>query len=337
MKSYIRAVCGFYPEKLISNEALMNLHPDWDLNELSKATGILNRHKLEEGLTSSDMAFTAAQSLFANEKMDPAEIDFLIYSSAQADYIIPPTANVLQHRLGLKSHTGCLDISSACTGYLFGLLTAKGIIESGQAKNVLLLTSDTVSRYCHPQSKSTVALFGDGAAATLLSATSVDDSRGIGHFVFGSDGAGGKKIFIQNGAAFAPYEANPAESIDEYGNLCSPNHMFMDGSAVVFFTLKTAPPMIRKVAEMNCIELEQIDRFVFHQASKIVIESVARKMKIPIEKLIMNLENSGNTGSSTVPLALEKAILTGEIKPGMTLALVAFGSGFSWISTIVHY
>ncbi len=337
MKSYIRALTYYLPEKVLSNEDLSARFPDLKIADLTRLTGVFKRHIAAEDETAFDLALASARKLFSENNISPEEIDFILYNTQWSDYITPATACILQDRLGIPQDSGAIDISQGCTGYIYGLSLARGLVESNSAKNVLLLTSDTMSKSLHPEDKSNQAIFGDGAAATLISKNEVENGPFIGDFVFGTDGSGFTEIIIRHGGARYPhFKFEGRDYKDNFGNVRNDDYFFMNGAAVFSFSTKIAGELLHKIYEKTGYKQEDIDFFVFHQANRIILESVFRKNHIPPEKTIIHLEDCGNTVSSSIPIALWHAMEEKKVKKGDLVLLAGFGVGFSWAGTIVR-
>ncbi|HEX4197791.1 MAG TPA: ketoacyl-ACP synthase III [Caulobacteraceae bacterium] len=331
----LKALSSFLPETVLSNETLAALYPGWTPQKIVEKTGVRERRIAAPGETAADLACGAAQRLFAETGLDPAGIDFLLLCTQAPDYILPTTACLLQERLGLRQDCGALDFNLGCSGFVYGLALAKGLIETGAASRVLLLTADTYSRFIHPGDKSVRTLFGDGAAATLVEAVEADHAM-IGPFVFGTDGRGGPNLIVAAGAARRERDAASAvEMIDESGNVRSLDNLYMNGGAIVSFTLKTVPEAVGKLLAAAGLAMDDIDLFVFHQASAFILERLRRKIGIRPERFVVELESCGNTVSSTIPIALERQV--GQPSGDRTAMLVGFGVGYSWAAACVRF
>ena len=336
MKSHIKAISYHLPEKVLSNAELAREFPDYKIGDLTRLTGVRNRHVASEGETPGDLAVEAARKLFSEHNVDPAEVDHVLFCTQMGDYLTPSTACLIQERLGIPKEAGAVDFNQGCTGYIYGLAMSKGLIETGMAKNVLLLTSEAITHLIHPKDKSNRAIFGDGAAATLVSGSEKYD-HGIGDFVFGTDGKGYEAIIIKHGGARHPYFKTVSEDYtDQFGNVRNDACFYMNGSAVFTFSLEIVPRLINDLLAKAGMTVEDIGLFVLHQANQVILESIFRKMKIPEEKTIIHLENIGNTVASTIPIALKKAIDEGKVRKGDKVVLAGFGVGFSWAGTIIE-
>lgn len=329
MGSFIKAISYYLPEKIYSNEDFFRDFPNAlaGKDNLLKI-GVLNRRWVEPDVTASDIAIKAAEKLFDEHKIDRSDIDFLLFCAQESDYYSPTTACLIHEKLGLKKNCGALDFNLACSGFVYGISLAKGLIESSGLKNVLLLTSSTLTKKFHPKDKNSAFLFGDGAAATLISARA---EKGIGNFIFGTDGKGVDKIIVRDGGGRHPItQASSIEQVDEYGNTTSDETFFMNGTSIFIFGLRVVPGLIKDILDKEKMTVNDIDLFIFHQANLFMLESIRKKMDLPEEKMFNYMENTGNTVSSTIPIALYEAMRAGKVKKGDTLLVVGFGAGLSW-------
>jgi 3-oxoacyl-[acyl-carrier-protein] synthase-3 len=338
MKSFLEAISHYLPAGVLTNDDLAARFPGLKIDDLTRLTGVERRHIASPGETSADMAVSAAEKLFAEHHIDRGSIDFILFNTQWSDYITPASACIIQDRLGIPRNAGALDISQGCTGYIYGLSLAKGLIGTGSARRVLLLTSDTITRSVHPLDRSNQAIFGDAAAATLISATGDEKGPHIGQFVFGTDGSGYQEIIIKHGGARYPLPKYQQDDYtDSYGNLRNDACFYMNGAAIFSFSVKIVPEILSRTLEANHLKLEETDFFAFHQANRIILETIIKKNKIPWEKTLIHLENCGNTVSSTIPLALYHALQEGRIRKGDKVLLAGFGVGLSWGGGVVEF
>lgn len=336
--SYIKAISYYLPEKRLTNSEIKTLHPDWNVDEMEQYTGVKTRYISASDEYASDMAEKAAKKLFIEHSINPDEIDFLILCTQTTDYIAPATSCVMQNTLGLSKNIGAFDFNLGCTGFVYGLSMAKGLIESNSAKNVLLITSENISKYIHPLDKSTLFLFGDAAAATLISKSEFSDNSGIGNFSFGTDGSGVDKIFLKYGSPRNPLtEAKIEDSMDRFGNILNDSKFYMNGPAVFNFSINTAPKHIQDLLLKEKTKIDEIDFFILHQANKLILDTIRKKLRVPENKFIINIEKYGNTVASSIPIAFSDAIGEKVIKKGDKILLSAFGVGYSWASVIITY
>ena len=329
----IKAISVYLPKNKLSNDDLSEEFPSWSADKISKKTGIYNRSISENNETSGDMAVSVSEKLFFDHQIDKSKIDFILLCTQSPDYFLPTTACIVQNTLGLGTNCGALDFNLGCSGYVYGLALAKGLISSGIANNVLLITSETYTKYIHKKDKSNRTIFGDAAAASLIS----KDNYGIiEEFSLGSDGSGAKNLIIKNGAAKFP-DATGKSEYDNDNFLKNDSNLYMNGKEIFMFTSTAVPKLINECLNKNNLLIAQVDLFIFHQANLYMLNYMRRKIKIPKEKFYIYLENVGNTVSSTIPIALDHAIKNKKIKSGMTVLLVGFGVGYSFGATIIRY
>lgn len=337
MKAYIRAIEYALPKNILSNKDIAKEFPDWTVDKISEKTGIECRHIAAEGECASDLGVMAARNLFSTGICTPDQIDFLLYCTQSPDYFLPTTACIMQERLMISKSAGALDFNLGCSGYVYGLGLAKGLIETGQASNVLLITAETYSKFINPGDRSVRTLFGDASAATLIQGASLKREM-IGPFVYGTDGSGAKNLIVPAGGIRKP--KNSLTSLikkDDHGNMRSDDNIYMNGSEIFAFTLRTIPEAVNSLLEKSSMSIDKIDLFVFHQANKFMLDHLRKKMKIPHDKFVMAYECFGNTVSSTIPIALSEAKKAGLLKSGMQIMLVGFGVGYSWGANLVEW
>ncbi len=329
----IKHIAWHVPERCVTNDELAQQFPELKIKELTRLTGVSKRHISATGETSADLAVKAARRLFSENEIDKSSIDFIIFCTSGGDYITPASACVIQNRLGLSQHCGAFDFNQGCTGYLYGLSLADSLIKAGNANRVLLLTGETIHRVIHPKDPNTLALFGDGASATLLES---NIENNIGRFFFGTDGSQYDQIIVKHGRERHPLpESSEPDFTDAFGNIKNHAKLYMNGGTVFNFTLEKAPALFYQLLEEAGITADEVDYFVFHQANRIVLETLGKKLRIPSEKIIIELDDVGNTVSSSIPISIKKSIDKGIIKKGNTLMVAGFGVGLSWGGSIV--
>lgn len=325
MKAYINKIVYTIPERIDMNPP----------GRLTRKTGIRERHITNDNETASDLAQQAANKLFA-AGVDKGCIDFLILCTQSPDYFLPTTACLLQDRLGLPRDIGATDIDLGCSGYEYGLGLAKGLIESDQAQNVLLLTAETYSKYINPEDHSVWPLFGDGATATLISGEDCEDSGIIG-LVYGTDGSGGHNLIVPGGGMkhrFETYDESVKE--DEYGNKRSFSNLYMNGSAIMEFGLERVPETVEKVLQKTHLSKEEIDYYVFHQANRFMLQYLQQKCGLLDYPFWNDVKHYGNTVSSSIPIALTDLLLSHPETKLNKVMLVGFGVGLSWAGCVVN-
>jgi 3-oxoacyl-[acyl-carrier-protein] synthase-3 len=325
MKTIITGIEYFLPSKSVTNDDLAALFPEWPAGKIQEKLGIVERRIAAEGETSSDLAVLAAEKLFSRNICSREEIDYVIFCTQTPDYLLPTTACILQERLNLPTHCGAIDFNLGCSGYVYGLGLAKGLIETGQANKVLFLTGETYSKLMRPDDKSTRTLFGDAGAATLLESKDTD-TAGMGPFVYGTDGSGAEDLIVRRGGL-----RNPGELLRGGEGLC------MDGTKIFNFSVKEVAASVDALMHKAGCALGDVDLFIFHQANGYMLEFLRRKCGIPTEKFFLHYKEMGNTVSNTIPIALHHAIQEGKVASGSTVALVGFGVGLSWAACLVRF
>lgn len=336
IRAAIKAITSHLPAAELTNEQLAAEFEGVAAESIYDKTGINVRRIAGDGECASDLGVSAAKKLFDNGVCSPDDIDFLVFCTQSPDYFLPTSACVMQDALGLRTDCGAIDINQGCSGYIYGLAVVKSLIESGAARNVLFITADTYSKFINPRDRSLRTLFGDGATATYLEGVeSVKEL--VGPFVFGSDGSGKGDIVVPAGGMREPLnEMSHVESQDEQGNWRSARNLYMNGSAVFSFAMRVVPSTLDRLAEKAGLTLDEIDYFIPHQANKFMLERLRGKLKIPDDKFFCDMEKTGNTVSSSIPIAFEMAQRRGLINAGDRVALIGFGVGLSWGATLVE-
>jgi 3-oxoacyl-[acyl-carrier-protein] synthase-3 len=326
-KAALTAIASYLPEQTLTNEELALMAPKWTAELIYQKTGIRTRYIAAREECASDLGVAAAQRLFASGVCEPRDVDFLLFCTQSPDYFLPATACVMQERLRLRTDTGALDFNQGCSGFVYGLSLAKGLIESRASRTVLLITAETYSKFIHENDMSTRPLFGDGACATLVTTVESEEEL-IGPFVFGTDGRGARNLIVKGGA-LRGRSMTEAEVDDRSKSL------YMNGAEVFNFTLATIPPLVSNLIAGGRLERSDIDYFIFHQANRFMLEHLRQKLQIPTERFCINMDDYGNTVSSTIPMALELAMKRGDVLPGKRVMLVGFGVGYSWAGALI--
>ena len=331
MNAAIQSIESYLPAQKLTNAELAEIFPEWSAEKIQKKTGICERRIAAKDQCASDLAVSAAQRLFASGACLPEDIDYLLFCTQSPDYLLPTTACLVQHRLGLRTNIGALDFNLGCSGFVYGLSLAKGLIASEQASRVLLITSETYSKFIHPRDKSVRVLFGDGAAATLITRTE-EPVGSLGPFVVGTDGSGAENLIVRRGGLRAPHLFNPDTDNDD-----DDNYLFMNGPEIFYFTMQAVPELVKRLLDRSQMSLDDVDLFVFHQANKYMLDHLRRKLKIPEQKFSISMQHCGNTVSSSIPLALQSAIEEGRLSAGQRVMLVGFGVGYSFAATMLEW
>ena len=322
----IGPISVYLPDRVETNDDLQQEFPSWNLDLIYSKTGIRARHIAAPDECASDLGVEAARKLFAKYEIDPESIDFLLFCTQTPDYPLPTTACLMQDRLGLRTSSGALDFNLGCSGYVYGLSLADGLIRSGAARRVLLITAETYSKYIHETDRSLRTIFGDGAAATLVE--SAEEPSLLG-FRFGTDGSGANTLTLTQSGIRSPETAIKPRHRHRW-----PSDLYMDGPSLINFTVDAIPQLIEQVLDSAEMSREQIELFIMHQATLKMLEQLRQRLELPEEKLPIVLENVGNTVSSTIPIVLEHLRANNQITPGSSNLLVGFGVGLSWAGCV---
>lgn len=334
MKAYIKHISYYLPTATLTNAELIDKFPEWSVEKVTNKLGIKQRHISNENETSCDLAIKAAEKLFSETNIKRESIDFILLCTQSPDYFLPTTACIIQDKLGIPTSAGALDFNQGCSGYVYGLSLAKGLIAAGIAKNILFLTAETYSKYIHADDKSNLSIFGDAATATIISR---DGFAEIGDFVLGTDGSGAENLIVKTGGAKFP-ETNDELITDEGGFLKSSDHLYMNGSNVFNFTLSAVPELIKSIMLKSDVVMDDVDYFVFHQANHYMLNVLRKVCKINEEKFYVNMEDTGNTVSSTIPIALTRLLHDKNVTSGNGNVIIAgFGVGYSWGSCMLKF
>lgn len=327
---------GFYvPPRVVTNHDLVdqygiNTSDEW----IFQRTGIKERRYADPGVGASDLALPAAQAAIANAKIDKSEVDMIIFATLSPDHHFPGTGVTLQEKLGLcegdkATFVPALDIRNQCTGFLYGLATAASMVQTGGVNHVLLVGAEVHSAALDftTRGRNVTSLFGDGAGAVIVSAT--DENRGIKYWKLGADGRYADTLAIR----IFDISKRPYIPLDQNGiGQVTPDMLYptMDGPVVFRHAIERMEQIILRALEEQHIALKDIDLFFFHQANLRINQLVQAKMGIDPEKCPSNIERFGNTTAGTLPILLAEAEQRGQLKPGMKVAMIGFGSGFTW-------
>ncbi len=335
-RAAVAAIAYHLPAAELTNEQLASEFSDWTAEKIYEKTGVRSRRIAAEGETASDLGVAAAEKLFAAGACKPADVDFLLFCTQSPDYYLPTTACTMQSRLGMRTDSGAIDFNQGCSGWVYGLSLAKSLVEAGTAEKVLLITAETYSKYINRRDRSVRTIFGDAAAATLIAAVEADRDL-IGPFIFGTDGRGACNLIVPAGGARRPASAEPpAESSDVSGNWRSEANLFMNGPEIFNFTLQSVPKAVLQLLAKAGRVVADLDFFIFHQANRFMLERLRTKLNIPQEKFWIDIEQIGNTVSSTIPIAWEQAREQGRLRRGDRMMAVGFGVGYSWSAALVE-
>lgn len=330
-KAYINEIAIYTPEGKLTNTELAHYF-DVEESKILRESGVKTRHVCSAEELASDLAVKAGLEFFANqEHTSKDDIDFLFYCTSALDYVGPATACLIHERLGLNKTTGAMDIPMGCAGFTYGLILCKSMIESGLAKNILFITSDMPTKVIHPDDYYLRILFSDAAAAALISDNGSFEIGNIGH---GIDGTGENNLIIKGSGARNPIDSAWIDQYSDVGGLLI-GRMEMKGDEILKFTLREIPKLVEEVLAKEKIEKEEVDYFVFHHASEIVLKFLGRKLSIPQDKIYSCLADYGNTVSASIPIALKKLKEEGTMKRNSIIFIAGFGIGYAWSGTVL--
>lgn len=336
MNAKIAHISYYLPKKRLTNQELEEQFPAWNLKSLVKKTGVYCRYIAAEDETALDLSVAACRKFFTETGINPQQIDAILYCTQTPDYIMPPNALLLHRHFDFRNDIPAFDINLACSGYVYALSIARSMVISGMAKNVLLVTSDTYSKLINPRDRSTRTLFGDGAAVTLVDPC--EDSIGIMSQQLGSDGKFFKKFYIPAGGHRKPKCASTSfEDLDSIGNVRNEEQVHMDGMGIWNFIRTTIPNHISDYLAKSDVDINSIDQYIFHQASKLTLDSLVKILKLDQSKVFSNLEDVGNTVSSSIPIAIADALSKNKIQSGNLVLISGFGVGLSYGSMLIRF
>ena len=290
-------------------------------------TGIRERHIADKGVAASDLAVGAVKKLLESHPFDLQQVDLIVVGTVTPDMMFPSTACLVQHKLGIANTWG-FDVSAGCSGFLYALNTGASFIENGKYKKVLAIGSDVNSCMVNYQDRAVCIIFGDGAGAVLLEPAK-EGEPGIIDYVAQVEGAGGQYLYMPAGGSL-----NPAthETVDK-----KMHYIHQDGQQVFKYAVKKMAEMTQRVLERNHLTGADIDCFIAHQANRRIITATADRLKMPEEKVVVNIDRYGNTTAGTIPLAMQTALDTGKLKKGDTVLLAAVGAGFTSGATLLKW
>lgn len=320
MNYKIKATEYYLPEKIIDNQYLHET-AGLDIDFLENKVGIKQRHIAAENETTSEMATKAAMKLIEKNKINTDAIDLLIICTQNPDYKLPTTACIVQDNLKLKTSCIAFDVNLGCSGFIYSLAIAGNFLKTGMAKYALLIMVDQYSKIIDYTDKNTASLFGDAASATLVEPCA--DSEGVIDTGFGTDGSNFDKLIAFNSGV----SINPGKN----------NFLYMDGREIFKFSVQVVPLSVNEILNKNNLKIADIRYFIFHQANKYMLTEIQKRLEIPDDQMIIDLEDYGNTVSSTIPIAYKNILKKGVLKNGDLLIFCGFGVGLSWGTILYRY
>ncbi len=330
----IKSIDYYLPDKILTNKDLQKENPKWDMNKVISKSGVHKRHIARKGETAYNLSKKACDKLFQKNNINT--IDGIIYCTQSPDYIMPANSFLLQKYLELSDNIFAYDYNHACAGYIYGLSMASAFILSGMAKELLLVTADTYSKYINRRDRSSRVLFGDGAAVTIVKKS--DDIRGIIDIELASSGKNYNLFYIPAGGMRMPKSSETSKEYEDGGgNIRSKENIYMDGMKVWSFINSNVPKQIEKILKRNNLKKSDIDLFIFHQASQMTIDTLVKILRLDKEKVFINISNIGNTVSASIPIAIKDAIYQGKIIRGHKVLLSGFGVGMSYGTILMEF
>jgi 3-oxoacyl-[acyl-carrier-protein] synthase-3 len=326
VRAKITALGTYVPPRILSNkdlETMVETTDQWILDR----TGIRERHIAAPGVAASDLAVEAVKKLVESHPFDLQEVDLIVVGTVTPDMMFPSTACLVQDKLGIQ-HTWGFDVSAGCSGFLYALNTGVAFVETGRYKKVLAIGSDKNSVMVNYEDRAVCIIFGDGAGAVLLE-PAAEGEPGIIDHVAQIEGAGGQYLYMPAGGSL-----NPAthETVDK-----KMHYIHQDGQQVFKYAVKKMSEMTSRLLERNHLTGSDIDCFISHQANRRIIMATAERLKMPEDKVIINIDRYGNTTAGTIPLAMQTALETGKLKKGDTVMLAAVGAGFTSGATLLKW
>ncbi|GHT30711.1 3-oxoacyl-ACP synthase [Planctomycetales bacterium] len=334
-RAEIQGTAYYVPQEVLTNAEIARCFPNWTEEKILFKLGIESRPIAAADETSVDMGIKAAHKLFESGICEPEDIDFLLLCTQTPDYVLPTSACLIHEALGIPKSSGALDFNLGCSGYIYGLSLCKGLIETGTANKILFITSETYSKFINPGDRGSRPLFGDGAAATLISAVETENEP-TGPFVFGTDGSGADLLIVPAGGARTPKSPETAlEKEDGTGSVRSLEQLKMHGPGIFSFAIDRVPATVDELLRKSGKSREDINCYIFHQANKYMLDRLQELCGLKDTNYFNNMRKCGNTVSSSIPIAMTDAWNTGLLKANDTAMLVGFGVGLSWGATLV--
>lgn len=331
----IKKISYYLPKKVVTNESLKRQFPSWNMQKIEEKSGVFRRYIAKKNETAFDLACKAIDLLIEDSSFDIEEIQGIIFCTQSPDYIMPSNAFLVHEKYAFSKNVWAFDYNLACSGYIYGLTIARGLLETKMAKNILLINADTYSKYINKKDRSTSILFSDAAAVSILT---LEEKKGIIDIELASEGKDFKSFYIPAGGLRFPKNSFTRKvTIDSSGNEKSLNDIQMNGFGVWDFITKNIPSQIIELLKRNKYSVDDIDLFIFHQASKLTLDSLIKKMKINPNKVFLNLDKIGNTVSASIPIALKDAENSKILKRGDLILISGFGVGLSWGTAIIKY
>lgn len=327
-QSYIRGTGSYLPEKRLTNkdlEKIVETSDEWILSR----TGISSRHIAADTEVTSDLAKVAAERALESAGMEAKDIDFIFFATTSPDQIMPNSASILQNKLGIAGTCGALDVTAACSGFLYSHSIADQMIRTGAYKNILIVGAEVLSRFVDYEDRTTCILFGDGAGAAVISRAEEDSEAQVYGHKLSADGSLGDLLILPAGGSAMPARKNTVEERMHF--------VKMNGREIFKGAVRTMSKCCADVLAATKMSAQDIDWLVPHQANTRIVEAVVKQFDFPMDKVIIEIENMGNTSAATIPVALDKAVKDGRIQRGQNIMFTAFGGGLTSGSLFLRY
>lgn len=316
----IKCIETALPKNNFQISSLKRNNPGWDIKKIIEKTGIEKIWYTKKNQTALDLALKASKKLL--KKINKKSIDTLIYVTQSPEYFLPSNACILQNRLGLSTNVKAFDINLGCSGFVYALYVATSFVQTNMSKNILIVCSDTYTKYIANDDRTNKTIFSDAASATLVSKSK---KKYFGNFIMGTDGSGFKDLIVENGASKGAFSTK------------NKTKLHMDGAKIYMFTTANIPKNIQRLLKISKVKKQDIKNFFFHQGSKIILNSLKKSLKLKDNQVYNNLKFLGNTVSSTIPFSLQQANKEKKIKKNDLLVLSGFGVGLSWGSCVIKW
>ena len=322
--SEIVSTGSYTPDKILTNfdlEEIIDTTNEW----IVQRTGIKRRKIAEDSIATSDLAFQAGKKAIERANLNPADIDAILVGTATPDYLFPSTACIVQDKIG-ATNAFALDLNAGCTGFIYGLFLADSLIKSGKCNTCVVIGAEIISKFLNWSDRTSCVLFGDGAGAVVLKKS---EKPGIKNIIIQSDGSFANLLYMPAGGSKMPASYDTVEK-----NL---HTVHMKGKEIFKIAVNRLSQLGEKLLEDLKLKIAELDLFVPHQANKRIIEAVANKLGLKKEQIFMNIHNYGNTSAASIPIALDEAFESGEIKKGIKVLITAFGAGLTWGGALIEF
>lgn len=308
----------YLPKKIVHNDDFIDKYSDWNSKKTLEQTGVESRHYIDKDESSAILGYEALKNLIETYHIDINSIDFLICVTETPDNILPATAYKIHQLANLPKKCGAYDINHGCAGFTYGLMTAYNFIQANNANNVILINVDTLSIFMEHSEKAIQTLIGDGAAACFINR---EVCNNISKFVYGTDSTGYDRVIVKH------RNDDPNK----------PLYLHMDGMDVFSFAMHNIQHIVNEILEINNLTIDDIDMVIVHQANKMILEFIKRRLKLPDDRFYINMRYTGNTSGATIPIAIHDLYVNNKLKNNQNILVLGFGVGYSWCGTVIKW